>query len=257
MVCMSRPRSACRDPVGDAAQAASYNMQMTGSDSLDGFLDKWRERWPEWSLVERFVAPELHRRSLAWFALLQEFDDMLNIAGDPLPANAKLGWWGEELRSWAAQRSRHPLGRVLEPVRGAPWAQLAEALPALIDAREPVADAAQARRSLQGFAEAVAAVEAVMFAAPLHPHAADAVLIQTLAQRVQELDATVVPAKAGGVREWQQALLAQWPARVAGPRPRRVYAALARGRLQACQRGGDYQPSPAGLLWRAWWAARG
>ena len=220
MVCMSRPRSACRDPVGDAAQAASYNMQMTGSDSLDGFLNKWRERWPEWSLVERFVAPELHRRSLAWFALLQEFDDMLNIAGDPLPANAKLGWWGEELRSWAAQRSRHPLGRVLEPVRGAPWAQLAEALPALIDAREPVADAAQARRSLQGFAEAVAAVEAVMFAAPLHPHAADAVLIQTLAQRVQELDATVVPAKAGGVREWQQALLAQWPARVAGPRPR-------------------------------------
>ena len=76
--------------------------------------------------------------------LLQEFDDMLNIAGDPLPANAKLGWWGEELRSWAGQRSRHPLGRALEPVR-APWTQLADALPSLIDARDRVADAAQAR----------------------------------------------------------------------------------------------------------------
>ncbi len=229
---------------------------MTGSDSLDGFLDKWRERWPEWSLVERFVAPDLQRRTLAWFALLQEFDDMLNTTGDPLPANAKLGWWGEELRSWDGQRSRHPLGRVLEPVR-APWMQLADALPALIDAREPAADAAPARHALQGFAEAVAAVEAVMFDAPLQPRAAEAVLTQMLAQRVQELGSAAVPMGAGGEREWQQALLAQWPARVAGPRARRLYAALARGRLQACLRGGEYQPSPVGLLWRAWWAARG
>jgi len=229
---------------------------MTGSDSLDGFLDKWRERWPEWRLVDRFVAPELHRRTLAWFALLQEFDDMLNTAGDPLPANAKLGWWGEELRSWAGQRSRHPLGRVLEPVR-APWAQLAEALPDLVEARDTAADPAQARRSLQRFADAVAAVEATLFDAPLQPRAGDAVLTQMLAQRVQELGAAAVPAAAGGERQWQQSLLARWPARVDGPRPRRLYAVLARGRLQARIRGGDYQPGPAGLLWRSWWAARG
>ncbi len=229
---------------------------MTGSDSLDGFLDKWRERWPEWSLVDRFVAPELHRRTLAWFALLQEFDDMLNIAGDPLPANAKLGWWGEELRSWAGQRSRHPLGRVLEPVR-APWAQLAEALPDLVEARECMADPAQARGALQRFAAAVAAVEAAVFDAPLQPAAGDAVLTQLLAQRVQDLGAAAVPAAAGGEAAWQQALLARWPARVAGPRQRRLYAALARGRLQARIRGGAYQPRPAALLWRGWWAARG
>ena len=41
---------------------------------------------------------------------------------DPLPADAKLAWWGEELRGWAARRSRHPLGRRLEPVR-ADWAR--------------------------------------------------------------------------------------------------------------------------------------
>ncbi len=226
------------------------------SSALDSFLDKWRERWPEWSFVERFVAEAERARTVAWFALLQEFDDMLNTSGDPTPADAKLAWWGEELRSWAEQRSRHPLGRVLEPVR-APWAQLADALPMLIEAREPAAGAAQARRVLQGFAEAVAAVEAVMFGLPLQPQAAAAVLTQALAQRVQELGSSVVPAKAGDERQWQQALLAQWPARVAGPRPRRVYAALARGRLQARLRGGEYQPSPVGLLWRAWWAARG
>ncbi|SBV35612.1 conserved hypothetical protein [uncultured Stenotrophomonas sp.] len=226
------------------------------SSALDSFLGKWQQRWPEWAFVERFVAEADRTRALAWFALLQEFDDMLNISGDPLPTNAKLGWWGEELRSWAGQRSRHPLGRMLEPVR-APWMQLAEALPALIEAREPATGPAQARHVLQGFAEAVAAVEAVLFDAPLQSHAAGAVLTQVLAQRVQELGAAVVPAGVGGEREWQQALLAQWPARVAGPRPRRLLAALARGRLQARLRGGEYQPGPAGLLWRAWWAARG
>jgi hypothetical protein len=52
-------------------------------------------------------------------------------------------------------------------------------------------------------------------------------------------------------------LLAAWPSRVAGPRPRRLYASLARARLQAMLKGGQYQPSPAALLWRSWWAARG
>src|SRR5690606_7744686 len=86
----AHPAGRRRRRAADGARAGSYNGRMTGSDSLDGFLDKWRERWPEWPLVDRFLAPELHRRTLAWFALLQEFDDMLNTAGDPLPANAKL-----------------------------------------------------------------------------------------------------------------------------------------------------------------------
>ena len=58
----------------------------------------------------------------------------LQECGDPLPAGAKLAWWGEELRGWASQRSRHPLGRRLEPVR-ADWARLADALPTLAEAR--------------------------------------------------------------------------------------------------------------------------
>lgn len=227
------------------------------SSALDGFLDKWRERWPEWGFIERFVAEEQRTRALAWFALLQEFDDMLNTRGDPTPADAKLAWWGEELRSWAGQRSRHPLGRVLEPVR-APWAQLADALPSLPEARARPADASQARQGLAAYAAAVAAVEAVMFdTGAVTSAAAEAVLTQTLAQREQELEAAAVPQAVADARQWQQQLLAAWPARVAGPRPRRLLAALGRGRLQARLRGGDYQPSPAGLLWRSWWAARG
>ncbi len=226
------------------------------SSALDSFLDKWRERWPEWVFVERFVDEGMRERTVAWFALLQEFDDMLNVSGDPTPSDAKLAWWGEELRSWDVQRSRHPLGRVLEPVR-APWAQLADALPGLIDARERSADAAQARAALAAYAAAVAAVETAMFNEAAAKAAGDAVLTQTLAQRVQELGTAAVPRAVGEEVQWQRQLLAAWPTRVAGPRPRRLYASLARARLQAVLKGGQYQPSPAGLLWRSWWAARG
>lgn len=74
---------------------------MAGPTALDSFLDKWRSRWPEWAVAEVFVPVRQRERAVAWFALLQEFDDILNIAGDPLPADAKLGWWGTELRDWA------------------------------------------------------------------------------------------------------------------------------------------------------------
>lgn len=226
------------------------------SSALDSFLDKWRARWPEWAFVERFVDEADRARAVAWFALLQEFDDMLNASGDTTPQDAKLAWWGEELRSWAGQRSRHPLGRVLEPVR-APWAHLADALPGLIAARTRPADAAQARQSLSVYAAAVAAVEAVMFNEAQLPAAADAVLTQILAQRVQELGSAAVPPDFSDEAAWEKALQAGWPARVAGPRVRRLYAALARGRLLARLKGGEYQPGPAYLLWRSWWAARG
>ena len=135
---------------------------MTAPSALDSFLDKWRSRWPEWSLAEVFVAQAERERTVAWFSLLQEFDDILNIAGDPLPANAKLAWWGEELRDWDARRSRHPLGRLLEPVR-APWSRLADALPDLPEARMGKADTAAAFAALARHAEAMAAVEAAMF----------------------------------------------------------------------------------------------
>ncbi len=225
------------------------------SSALDSFVDKWRARWPEWAFVERFVDPAHRDRAVAWFALLQEFDDILNVSSDPTPSDAKLAWWGEELRSWAGQRSRHPLGRVLEPVR-APWAQLAESLPSLIDARERPADPAQARAQLAGFAEAVAEVEAAVFDVPVKAAAARAVLDQMLAQRVQERGIAAVPASTDEAR-WQQQLLGGWPGRVAGSRPRRLYSSLARARLQARLKGGEFQPSPAAMLLRSWWAARG
>ena len=232
------------------------------SSALDSFLDKWRTRWPEWSVAEPFVAGQDRARVAAWFSLLQEFDDMLNASGDPLPADAKLAWWGEELRSWAGQRSRHPLGRLLEPVR-APWTGLAEALPALAEARGVAPDPDAAHRALEGYATAVAAVEAAIFGGALRSGAADAVRLQTLAQRLYDAGVAAVPRtllEAGtgdATQRWAAELLRDWPVRVRGPRPRRIWSTLARARLAAVAAGTPIEATPVRTLLRVWWAARG
>lgn len=239
---------------------------MTVSTALDSFLDKWRARWPEWAVAEVFVPEAERARAVAWFALLQEFDDILNIAGDPLPADAKLGWWATELHDWAGDRSRHPLGRLLEPVP-APWARLAEALPALTGARARPADAAAAFAALAAYAAAVAAVEAVVLDGPAP--SAPVVTAQVLATRLAEVGPAAVPqayppagegaaAQEAAQRAWAGDLLDAWPVRVAGARPRRIVSTLARRRLEqvAAQRPAAAGAHPVRLLWRSWRAAR-
>lgn len=231
---------------------------MSTSSALDSFLGKWHQRWPEWPLVEPFIEAGQRERVTAWFALLQEFEDIYQAGGDTTAVDAKLAWWAEELRSWANRRSRHPLGRVLEPVP-APWAELAAALPDLPAAREALGDAALARTALAGYGRAVAAVEAVLFGRPAVPKAADVVVTQTLAQRLDRTGQAAVPASVAGgdPRAWARELLRQWPLRVAGPRPRRVLSVLSRLRLQGLAAGRPLTPHAASVLFKAWWAARG
>ena len=241
---------------------------MTTPTALDSFLDKWRSRWPEWAVAEVFVPEDRRAATLAWFALLQEFDDILNIAGDPLPADAKLGWWGTELRDWSTHRSRHPLGRLLEPVP-APWTQLADALPALVIARDPQDDADAAFAVLSTYAEALCEVEAAVLGGTRPVPAALAA--QVLAMRLAETGLAAVPgtpdpanAKDAGTgeraqRDWARGLLDRWPARAGAARARRMYASCARHRLARFAAGRKPQPGrwPVGDLWRAWRAASG
>lgn len=234
---------------------------MSDSAALVSFLEKWHARWPEWSVAEIFVAPARRDIAVAWFALLQEFDDVLNISGDPLPADAKLAWWSEELRGWSAQRSRHPLGRRLEPVR-APWASLADALPVLVAARDTPSGSDEAFAALTPFGAAVAAVEAdVLGRAP----DADAVVAQVLATRLADMGIAAVPTAfrqaddAASLRGWATEVLQRWPASRPAARERRVLATYARGRLDRLSRKGAPAPLPSRpvLLFTGWRAARG
>ncbi|KRG70919.1 hypothetical protein [Pseudoxanthomonas dokdonensis] len=226
---------------------------MADSPALDSFLDKWRQRWPEWSLASVFVAPTQREVAVAWFALLQEFENVLNISGDPLPADAKLAWWGEELRDWSRHRSRHPLGRVLEPCK-APWAALAETLPRLVEARGMAADGGHALALLQPLGEAIAAVEQALFGAAADARVVNVASVQLLASRWLEGEHAGASELAAA-----KALLAQWSSSRVGGRPRRLWSAFARARLARFVAAGKPTPlpSPMRLLWTAWWAAAG
>ncbi|MGH8027136.1 MAG: phytoene/squalene synthase family protein [Pseudoxanthomonas sp.] len=236
---------------------------MTDSTALDSFLDKWRTRWPEWRVMEVFVPASQRQLAVAWFALLQEFTDAMNIAGDPLPADAKLAWWGEELRDWNRQRSRHPLGRVLEPHR-APWFELAEALPVLIRLRERPRDAAAAFDAVQPLAMAVAQVESALFGPAAGQALVSSISAQWLATRLDGAGEAAVPvhladqAANPSPRSWSEALLQQWPLRNGGAIPRRLWSALARSRLQRFTAAGEEVAplSPVRALWLGWRAAR-
>lgn len=239
-------------------------IEMADSTALDSFLDKWRQRWPEWAVVEVFVPASQRQLAMAWFALQQEFVDAMNIVGDPLPADAKLAWWGEELRDWSRQRSRHPLGRVLEPHR-APWDVLAEALPSLARMRERPATPEAAIGMPRDLAAAIVEVESFLFSHPPGEALVQAVGAQWLAARLEAAGSAAIPVQVpGGATAspelaWAAELLRHWPARSGGGVPRRLWSALARSRLHRFRAAGEgIAPlSPLKALWLGWRAAKG
>lgn len=244
--------------------------------SLEGFLHKWRERWPEWRVAEVFVAGGEREVAVAWFALLQELADAAWGGSDPRPGEAKLGWWVEELHGWSQQRRRHPLGQLLQP-RHAPWTRLAASLPALLDSREPSGDAAQASALLAPVAEAMAAIEPVLFGSSgpgqpvdtdalsgsrigIHALLARQLLLQGDAAAPLQVRARLGTAGEGGVASaWASQLLAGWPVVAAGARPVRILDALLQARLRRIAAGGGRSRpgSPLMVLLQAWRAARG
>lgn len=238
---------------------------MSDQQALSGFLDKWRARWPEWSVAEVFIAPAQRDVAVAWFALLQELLDAAWTGSDPTPGQAKLAWWAEELQGWSQGRRRHPLGIALQR-RPAPWASLAATLPALQATREPADDADLAFAALRPVAACMDEVMQALsaFGGADQPTDAAAGL---LAQHLMLLGDAAVPlrirarAKTNGgdasARAWANGLLQRWPSPF-GARTQRIFMVLLRERMRRFAGGGDLaQPLPRmTALWSAWRAAR-
>lgn len=227
---------------------------MSDQAALEAFLDKWRVRWPEWRVAEVFVPASQRASTLAWLALRQELADAAWDGADPRPGAAKLAWWSDELRGWANGRRRHPLGLALQRVP-APWDALADALPALAAARETPLHAADGLASLHEalapFAAAAAAVSDAI-AGDISRTATGAGALAASLAAVRTLAGDGAPAAA-------EALLDAWPARPAGTRADRIFAALARQRLRPSRaQGSGRNPAPSywHSLWAAWRAGR-
>lgn len=234
--------------------------------ALESFVAKWRSRWPEWSVAEVFVPRGQRDIALAWAALQQELTDAAWGGSDARPGEAKLAWWMEELHGWGQGRRRHPLGFVLQR-QAAPWARLGMALPALRESRERPGDQNEVVETLRPVAEAIAAVDLVLFgpaAGHGHESAVPAITAALLEARlVLQGDAAVplsVLARAvarvgeGATGTWSRDLLEQWPRQSGNTVPRRLWTTLAHTRLQ---RGDAARPlSPWTALLTAWRGAR-
>ena len=238
---------------------------MSDAEALAGFIDKWRERWPEWRIAEVFVQQDQRQACVAWFALQQELAEAAWGGRDPLPGEAKLGWWAEELQGWSQGRRRHPLGIVLQRLP-APWLQLATGLPALVASREAAADAEQAAGLLLPLSRAIAAVdESVLGAATESDASAFVLMAMHLLLRGEAAVPLQLRARLGGAsgnealaREWAAGLLLAPIATRRGARPVRIRQGVLRERLRRFAAGRPrLQPLPAVVALRtAWTAAR-
>ena len=240
---------------------------MSDTAALEAFLDKWRARWPEWRIAEAFVPAPQRAATLAWLALRQELADAAWGGEDPRPGAAKLAWWVDELQGWANGRRRHPLGLALQRI-AAPWEALAVALPSLSTARAlSIAtpdDLSRWRAAIAPFADAGARVSAVVAGAPA---GADADAADMRAHDLAANDDSAFAVALGAMRALAgegadattRAGLEAWPARAVGTRADRIFAALARQRLQALADGaGDGRTAASHWrsLWTAWRAGR-
>jgi hypothetical protein len=209
---------------------------MSDREALAATLDGWRARWPEWQVAENFIAETARDVVAAWFMLLGELAEAAWGGSDPTPGLAKLGWWQEELRGWSKGLRRHPLGLALQkqPVE---WSAFADSLGVLRDRELVHADEQAAATALQSFLAAISAVERQLFGEV----ARDSDPLQLL----RTLKVSIgLPVAAGRARR-------------GGPRPRRVFDALAMARANAARNGDAIRLSRWRTLALAWRAAQG
>lgn len=215
---------------------------MSAPASSDGFVDKWRQRWPEWGVLSVFVPVARRSEAAAWFTLLQELHDAAWAGSDPTPGLAKLAWWQEELRGWARGARRHPLGEPLKKL-AAPWDEFGRALATLPATRlQDVVPGA-----FDTYARGVLDCEAALFGGdPPAPAVIDATSAQLRGER----------ALLQGDRAAAGAIALHRPP--SGSLPRRLQQVALHARLRgfATDKGGGRVPA-LGLLLQGWRAARG
>ena len=227
---------------------------MSDQEAAQGFTDKWLAQWPEWVVAEVFVPADQRDLARAWFSLREELTEAAWGGEDPLPGQAKLGWWVEELGGWSRGAHRHPLGRVLQP-KPVSWDNLAAALPALRASRERPKDLDAALCSLEPYAEALAGVAQRLFNSQT-PAPSRSVVISLLAERLLRYPGDATPLGDLDARSWAEKLLLQWPPPGQGSCAGRIHAALVRGRLQRFAAGKSPVLPRLSALANAWRAAR-
>lgn len=245
-------------------------------EAFEHHVGKWHRREPEMAMAEVFCPARERERFRAWGALLFELREAVFELSDPRVTAVKTGWWAETLLALGKAQGRHPLTEALLGV-SAPWSVLARAVLEAPQQPSRPGDGEAALAGVRSLAQAIAEVEAALFAA--QPAPADAVAVHVLLQR---LPAGLSAEDAGRVplhllarhqlrsedlpgtrsepllRDWAGELRARLPARLSGVcLYRRLRCAFDAARLQRLATGRGFAPPPAfSTVWRGWRAAR-
>lgn len=83
-----------------------------------------------------FLPPERRRAITAVYAYCREVDDVVDDASDPTVADARLAWWGGELRALFAGTPTHPVTRALQPFLDGDFGITRERLSAVLTGME-------------------------------------------------------------------------------------------------------------------------
>lgn len=222
---------------------------MSLSPGAASALEKWRARWPEWSIGAVFVPAAQRDVSFAWLALLQEFTDAAWGGSDAIPGLAKLAWWNEELLGWVKGARRHPLGEFLL-TRQAAWDELVRALRPL-QALRGVTPLHADSADLRAAAAAISACEVAVLQ-PTESADANAHVVALDLLREHALMHAAAATRIGA-DDGARSAAAGTCARV-----RRLQALQHERGLQAAAKGGTASPAhPLRTLRLAWRAARG
>lgn len=139
-------------------------------ETLHSFAGKWIAAEPELGLALSFLDPSQRAAQAAYACLQREISHAALAIRESDVANAKLGWWLEELQRSKAGEPRHPLTEVLcewpgfADVSAATWQGIVLAAVELRE-RESAADLATMLAASQPLMQGFAEVEARLFGA--------------------------------------------------------------------------------------------
>lgn len=244
------------------------------------FVETWLRHEPSLRPALGFVPAAQRPLFCVFGALVHALREAVLIQDEPAVRQAKSLWWAEELQRLGDGRPQHPLSQALVAAGPAPWALLAAGVVrtlGMID--DTPADTAQALAQVRPLADALASVEAGVFAVPVHTSAEHASALHLLAQRLafargggqvaalplhllarHQIARAELAGTGGRVvrRDYAAELAAALPAVDPGLSLfRRLQLPLDRALLDALRRGRRIPPTPnPQRLWQLWRAAR-
>jgi phytoene synthase len=246
------------------------------------FVAGWLAAEPEGRLVQNFLAPVLRDRHAASAALVFELEEVALGIGESTVAEAKLGWWRDELERTGDGAARHPLTQALAAsVPDAPYAALAAPLLELYRF-ESASDDTALERVIGPWVSAQGALAAAITGSEAAAWSPAALARRFLTRRLRQLagqarlgrlwlpldlmaahgltrhafDADGGPAAAARARRAmaQRLLARRGAARPAHPAAA-MLVALSDLRLESMAASGEDRLPPLRALWRAWRAA--